>query len=659
MDGQQSTAPAGADVVDLDARDLATRDAAGARTTLFEYLQRGAIVVLRNMPEIHRLGATIKATSARFSNAVTAEDIAELMRTREVTKLDALSALYRGCRHLRNTRYISALFADRVGSAGLPTPILVDSAFFRMGLPTHYDTIVARPDLFDPDPLVAGPNDAEPSLQGFGWGHPHRDVDVRHHHFQFNFWFPLHDLDQNHSLLFFPESYRRDVPQYEDLTQPENPDSWGYGKALQIPLRFGDSLVFHSQHFHASPYLGPKRNRFTVEMRVAAGCNDDNSTIYRRLFWSLGNVQPAAAAAASAVDPAAELAEPIPALPSADTVVKGATAQAVFLRLFADAADSFAAAYVHRPDAVLKKAHLFDAAAWRQIVDRLGALPTGEDLWLAVARILLAQGHRELAADVLSRTYGRTKSYFWALEAGRIAADAGLYDAAEAAFTVAGVRAASSDVALDRYTPNMPPPRGPHMLQLLPAVAKRAATAFTARVRKEKMQSRRTTPTFDHRLFWTPYVVASFDHFDILDMRGLFVALPVNRAFRPEQILDDPGDVVVAETTDGLAVGLKKPLGAKLAEPRRPQTMPTVIGDYLLWHYLNGWYLIPKRLLPFDPLVLDLARTPGVFTLDPAADPQVLYAMASVIAEDHERLTQENLDLREALERLRQGAHDS
>src|SRR5215831_5047163 len=121
MHGQQSTAPAGVDVVDMDARDLA-----GAGTTLFQHLSRGSIVVLRDMPEIHRLGATIQATSARFSNAVTTDDVAALMRTREVTKLEALSALYRGSRHLRNTRYISALFAERVATAGLPAPILVD-----------------------------------------------------------------------------------------------------------------------------------------------------------------------------------------------------------------------------------------------------------------------------------------------------------------------------------------------------------------------------------------------------------------------------------------------------------------------------------------------------------------------------------------------------
>jgi hypothetical protein len=203
---------------------------------------------------------------------------------------------------------------------------------------------------------------------------------------------------------------------------------------------------------------------------------------------------------------AAQLAQPAPDQPGLEYALAGTTAHAVVHRLFRRAHCSLIAGYLHRHDAVLDDAITLDERGWRNVIDRLEEFPRGEDLWLLVARLLLRQRQRQLATGILTRVHGESSSYFWALEAGRIAIEAGLHDVALAAFGAAGAYAGRSDVALDRYNRGMPPPRSPVALQLLPARARRAARIFSRRV--QRMQPGTATPAepnlFDHRYFWDP-----------------------------------------------------------------------------------------------------------------------------------------------------------
>lgn len=203
---------------------------------------------------------------------------------------------------------------------------------------------------------------------------------------------------------------------------------------------------------------------------------------------------------------AGQLAQPAPDQPGLEYALAGATGHAVVHRLFRRAHCSLIAGYLHRHDAVLDDAIALDERGWKNIVDRLEEFPCGEDLWLLVARLLLRQRQRQLAAQILNKVHGETSSYFWALEAGRIAIEAGLYDVALSAFGAAGAYAGRSEVALDRYTRDMPPPRSPMALQLLPARARRAAKIFSRLA--QRMQSGPATladpSLFDHRYFWDP-----------------------------------------------------------------------------------------------------------------------------------------------------------
>jgi hypothetical protein len=469
-----------ADIVELQARDIAR-----AQLSVFRlFSERDAIVVLRDVPEIHELGASLLRICGELGGPSVAERVALLMRNGDVPDLETLSTFYRAFRRVRDGRYISCLFSDLVSRLGLPQPILVDTGYCRMVTPEFAGDAVARPDLFDPAEFAPrDANDAEQMIYGAAWGQAHRDIDARHYHYQINFWFPLHDVDADRSLLLFPEAYRRDVPQYEKIDDPDRPDDWGYGRALSVPLRFGDTLLFHSQQLHASPSRARHRSRFTVELRVAAACIDDNAQIYRRLFWRSENFQAAEGAAQTpAAVRAGELAKISSDQPSLARALSASTAHAVVHRLFHHGAKSLEAGYLRGPPNVFDDAASLSVDDVRTLSSRLASLPAGEDLYLLMARLAARKGHLAAATDALGRVGAQTESYFWALEAGRIAVDLGARDLAIECFRRARTLAMCSAIALDRYTLHMPKPRSPGVPQLLPDEAIVAADALELRL---------------------------------------------------------------------------------------------------------------------------------------------------------------------------------
>lgn len=498
-------------IIELDGRLESDR-----RKPVFDALRTGTIVAYRNLPEIQRLGTLLGTEAAKFCGQTAAQNVADFFNVGELHDLEAFSAIYRAFRPLRDSRYLSCLFSDLIDGMDLPRPILIDSGYCRMIAPGLAGEAIRHPDLFCTDEFgTQDPNEAEHMVHGGGrGGSPHRDLDVRHYHFQMNLWFPLHDLDEKRTLLIFPNSYHRDVPQYGKISDLGKPSDWGFGKALQIPLKFGDVIAFHSQVLHASPTQAPDRNRFTIEIRVGAGCEDDNTRIYRRLFWGLRNFL-ADDPKIDAVARAEQLVERSPRL-EVDRVVAASTAHAVINLLFRTADASLKAGYVRRPDAILDNAYFLDAADWSRILKRLDELPCDEDLLLLAARLLLRQGYQVEGTSLLRRICNRTTSYFWALEVGYFAVAHQELQLAETAFEKARRLAAESDVTLDRYTPSMPPPRSPGLLQLLPDAATKISEAFLRRLAATEFRD----PTkFDHRLYWTNPALASPPHQKRRDLR--------------------------------------------------------------------------------------------------------------------------------------------
>src|SRR5581483_3183562 len=186
-------------------------------------------------------------------------------------------------RDIRDSRFLSCLFADLVAGFGLPRPTLIDTGSFRCVFQKEYAALSADPRI--PSDLVTSPLPGpEPFLAASNTGgFPHRDIDGPHYTFQINFWFTLHPVPAENSLPLFPDIYKRDVPYQESHANLRDLRSWGYGEPLRRALAFGDLVLFHSQHFHASPTEAPELDRLTTEFRVASACIDDNGTAYRRL----------------------------------------------------------------------------------------------------------------------------------------------------------------------------------------------------------------------------------------------------------------------------------------------------------------------------------------------------------------------------------------
>jgi hypothetical protein len=471
------------------------------RRPIFDALRNGAIVVYRDLPEVHTLSETIRARMTQPANPISPNVLIDFFRTGQLADLQTFSAIYRAFRPLRDARYLSCLFSDLIEGLDLPRPVLVDSGYCRMIAPDLATEVSMRPELFAPDEFgPQHPNEVEHMVQPVHpGGNAHRDLDARHYHFQMNFWFPLHDLDETQTLLLFPDSYYRDVPQYEPISDRDRPSEWGFGEALQISLKFGDVIAFHSQMLHASPTQAPHRNRFTVEMRVASGCIDDNSRIYRRSFWGLRNFLPNGQLPTAAVR-AQELAEP--SLPQLDVnrAVSGSSAHAVVHHLFRTADASLKAGYLRRPDAILEEAFVLDSAQWSRVLKRLDQLPRDEDLLLLVARLLLWQGFELDGMALLRRICNKTASYFWALEVGYFAAANGEKGLAAFAFEKAARLAAGSSIKLDQYAHGLPPSRSSDLLQLLPATALQISDGLLHLLATDGVAD---ASKFDHRLHWS------------------------------------------------------------------------------------------------------------------------------------------------------------
>jgi hypothetical protein len=113
-------------------------------------------------------------------------------------------------------------------------------------------------------------------------------------------------LDALESITIFPEALTQDIFPFGRKDLDPNQDmaeirhmmgsrSFGQlqeqlqlGKFISPPLKTGQILLFHSEHFHASP-LNRSRIRLSIDIRFAVNCPDDNSHYRRKSFFRLSN----------------------------------------------------------------------------------------------------------------------------------------------------------------------------------------------------------------------------------------------------------------------------------------------------------------------------------------------------------------------------------
>ena len=185
-----------------------------------------------------------------------------------------------------------------------------------------------------------------------------------------------------------------------------------------------------------------------------------------------------------------------------------------------------------------------------------------------LARMAAYQQQPSAVEGALERIRATTQSYFWALEAGRIAVASSIDELATPLFERAHELAANSEIALDRYSPDMPPPRSSRVLQLLPPTAAHAAATFAQHTRKRRNGLASATSVFDWRLFDRPshLALASFEHYDLVSVGSLVVALPAGHGFRTEKLVVSEG-VVVRDSIAEIITILGNKLGRPLPQP--------------------------------------------------------------------------------------------
>lgn len=547
-----------------DLQELSRADLIRLGPEVFRRLESGTIFLVRAVDEIFTLANHVERTLAQAVSPACAAEAREFMLAGQRLSEDSTASLVLLLRELRDSRYLSCLFSDLVAGFGLPAQALIDTGHFRCNLVEHGAALKARaergalpPDLFvneqvsDPEPSVGTVNTG---------GNPHRDVDTPHYTFQFNFWFPLHDVADTNSLLMFPDAYTANIPYQEKPAELQRPDTWGYGRPLRRAMKFGDLLLFHSQHLHASPTEAPQLNRMIAELRVACDCHDDNASVYRRLFWNLRNFE--AGNGELAGKRAARL-HPHPRQLRPDAI----TAQELFAGLFANPNHARRATNLWTPNSIFEGTRKLPAADLAALATRLRKAPFAEDRQLTFARYLMSHGERDLAVTVLADTLARTTSYFFALEVARLAGDAKAYDLAASALMTAFQRAQSSPVQIGRYRGEIPTRPWPPM-QLVPAEACETVVRL-AKIVQQYMASPATQPAplLDHRLFFKSYRAAHlFIDGAIVFAWSILVYVPPERLasvglsivdsgngnrqvageFDPEGVARDPAGIITA-----------------------------------------------------------------------------------------------------------------
>jgi hypothetical protein len=338
-----------------------------------------------------------------------------------------------------------------------------------------------------------------------------------------NFWFPLHDLEADGSLLLFPDVARQRVGSYLPVSGSP-PEQWGYGRPLQVALQRGDALLFHSEQYHASPVAAGLRPRISMEIRVSLACPDDNA-VYRRLFWDLKNFA----------------SQEMPIAPRFDEIVAGKwdgrtgeSAASLYHRLFDKPLDARRASETLSTVDEIRRAVSLPAPEALDILDSLTALDdVGSDLAFFCAKTYFVFDRPEEAWVTLQRLAENTNSYFWVLECARLAAEAGNRALVEDFLSRAERLANGTTVTPEPVgEPDLTQPP----FQLLPATCQRACAAL-----RRALHASERPRLFDYRLFY-PLIelVKSFPQFDVVKFHLLYVAIPVGRCIDPDALIGDP-----------------------------------------------------------------------------------------------------------------------
>jgi len=247
-------------------------------------LAAGHVVILRNLREIHRLREQlIRYVDAHAPNG--AEEVSLFYRDGTPPSLQTLVALSDAIKQIRTFRFVSIYLARLVSSMGFGTPVRLDGGIPRLVLPPNIVAQARASGLFTEEDFQRKSPEGLTEIFMPGPANIHRDYNRKHYLFQCNIWFPMHNLSEDETLRIWPEKYRQQI-----VDMPASDSNLAeLGPAYKYNLRFGDAILFHSEHLHTSPnhtLLGYRRH--TYDFRIASYCPDD-TLHYRDRFLDIRN----------------------------------------------------------------------------------------------------------------------------------------------------------------------------------------------------------------------------------------------------------------------------------------------------------------------------------------------------------------------------------
>lgn len=260
-------------------------------------LKSGKVYRIKNMPEIYKIREIILERISQKYGYKYFEEIKSFFFDPVNVPEDPQTCnnLIKIINEIKNERVVSSIFSNFIDYFDIDSNhTYLDTGYFRFMMPEeNYNKLRifgkndTTPSFIDNESEVTFQNKDEFNKNKL-LTKVHRDINSKHSHFQFNVWFPMHNLNEKDSLEFYPDKYKSDCEYYLNKEYDDINYHSHYGVKYQKKLNFGDCLIFHSQTIHDSPRSQPIPNRLSVELRVATNLNDNNFH-YRRLFIKLNN----------------------------------------------------------------------------------------------------------------------------------------------------------------------------------------------------------------------------------------------------------------------------------------------------------------------------------------------------------------------------------
>tara|TARA_A100001015_G_scaffold317729_2_gene435461 strand:- start:1626 stop:2903 length:1278 start_codon:yes stop_codon:yes gene_type:complete len=266
--------------------DLSYKEAIATDNSVFDMLQRGNILIIRGMKPIFDGRKKFIEYATGIGGQQTLEELTDFYATGKTPSLDTIFAVSETVKHFRKNHIWSRFLHHFLYSINPTGPVLYDGGIPRLVLETDFVAKAAQSGYFEATDFQRTDPAGTTEIFMPRATNIHRDYNRAHYLFQFNVWWPLHDASRKEVLRIFHSEYKKksfdrdcDEKELEALGAP-----------FDYKLNFGDAVVFHGEHMHASPAGIPGLRRQSVDFRVAACCDDDNAH-YRRGFLNSKNFE--------------------------------------------------------------------------------------------------------------------------------------------------------------------------------------------------------------------------------------------------------------------------------------------------------------------------------------------------------------------------------